>query len=69
MIAAKAAPAMNVADGPTAVHNVPAITLARRSAPPATRLKIPNAAPRNLAGAVSATSFDNRPCVIPMCSP
>lgn len=45
------------------------MTLASRSAPPLTRLNTPNAVPRNSAGAVFATSFDNRPCVSAMCTP
>ena len=54
----KAAPARNVADGPTTSHSSPAITLASKSATPLARLKNPNAVPRSLIGAVSATSAE-----------
>ena len=68
-IAANAAPAIKVAEGPTSSHSAPATTLASNIATPLTRLKIPNAVPRSIAGALSATSLESRPWVSPICSP
>lgn len=50
-------------------EDIQVTALAINIAIPLTRLKTPNAVPRRLAGAVSATIVANNPCVIPICRP
>ena len=59
-------PPRNVAAGPNVDQSTPASTLAASSVRPVARLKTPNAVPRSLSGAVSATSAAMIPWVRPM---
>src|SRR4029453_16755094 len=68
-MAAKAAPARNVAPAPIRSHRSPASTLAMSVASPATSPNRPNAVPRRRVGAVAAISAASTPCVRPICRP